>query len=132
MPQKNFIGNKNLASAIFISIFIPYFVICVTLGGFHDSFFHASQCNQLRQCAPQDSKDDQGIILEDTSQHNSDTCQICQWFKMPSPPASFLSFDIHSGCIHASLISYSNPVLSLSPVHKFTIRPPPRFSSLFA
>jgi len=130
MCLKYSIGNKNLVNTLFASIFIPYLLLCLTVGGFHDSIFSVRHCNRNHtQESLSHSTDDQEIkISGNSSQHNAETCQICQWLKTPSNLRQFLLHDMRFDCVYINLVCHSNPILPSLFIHKFTIRPPPAFS----
>jgi hypothetical protein len=132
MPLKNyFIKNKNLANVLFVSTLIPYLLLCLTLGGFHTNLFNTRECHHGQHFAAHETINTSHIkTSEDVYQHNSETCQICQWLKTPSTAVQFLSLDTQCECVHINFVYYSNPPLSSLPIHNFTIRPPPTFSCL--
>ena len=130
MPLKNyFIRNKNLANILFVSTLIPYLLLCLTLGGFHTNLFNTQDCHHGQRFALHETINTSHIeTSEDVYQHDSETCQICQWLKTPSTSVQFLSLDIQCECTYISLVYYSDPILPSLPIHNFTIRPPPAFS----
>ena len=132
MPIIQFIRKKSLASNLFASIFIPYLLLCLTMGGFHDGIFGARHCNHTQQSVSHSTDDHQIRISENFSQHNSETCQICQWLKTPSNLRQFLLHDMRFDCIYINLVCHSNPILPSLFIQKFTIRPPPAFSCFSA
>lgn len=117
--------NKNLLNILFASLFFPYFLLCLTVGGFHGGIFNGKQCSHTKQLQHQNNHDPQIGILEDVSQHHSETCQICQWLKTPSITAQFLTIDAQIDFVYMSSPRDSNPILPSLSIHKFTIRPPP-------
>ncbi len=129
-----FSGNKNLANKLFIFFLIPYLLFCITIGRFHDNSINSSSCSHSQQggISHDSSGDNQAEILRHIHHHDSETCKICQWLKSPSLSMSFLSLNAHFGYIFTKFIPYSNPVLLLLSIHKFTIRPPPSFSCFSA
>ena len=128
MPLKYFTKNENVASILFISVLLPYLLLCLTMGGFHESIFNARHSNHFHQLSSHNSiKDIEIGVLENASQHNSETCQICQWLKTPSTLVQFLLPATQFDYICNSFVYYSNPVLPSLFIHKFTIRPPPLY-----
>lgn len=125
MLLKYRIRNKNLLNILFASLFLPYFLLCLTVGGFHGGVFNEKQCSHTKQLQHQNNHDHQIGILGDVSQHHSETCQICQWLKTPSITAQFLTVDAHFDFVYISSPRDSNPILPSLSIHKFTIRPPP-------
>lgn len=120
-----FIRNKNLAN----TILLPYLFLCLTMGGFHDGIFTAKHCNHAQQSVDHHTIGDLQIgVLENIYQHNSETCQICQWLKTPSTLVQFLLLDTSSDCVCNSFVYYFDPIIPCLSIHKFTIRPPPSFS----
>src|SRR3989304_4410885 len=134
MPIIQFIRKKSLANNLFASIFIPYLLLCLTVGGFHDSIFSVRHCNRNHtQESLSHSTDDQEIkISGNSSQHNAETCQICQWLKTPSNLKQFLLHDMRFDCVYINLVCHSNQILPSLFIQKFTIRPPPAFSCFSA
>ncbi len=128
MPLNHFIRNNYLKKKLFAFILLPYLLLCLTIGGFHESIFNSSHGDHSQQLASRNTDNLPIGILKDSNRHSSETCQICQWLKTPSSLIQFLSLDTHFTCICNSLVCYSNPVLPLLSIHKFTIRPPPFFS----
>ena len=127
MPIIQFIRKKSLSNTLFASLFIPYLLLCLTVGGFHDSIFSVRHCNHTQESVSH-STEQQIRISGNPSQHNSETCQICQWLKTPSNLRQFLLHDMRFDCVYINLVCYSNPVLPSLTIRKFTIRPPPSFS----
>lgn len=128
MPANYLFGNKNLLNTLFVSIFIPYLLLCLTMGGFHDSIFSARHCNHAQLSVANNTDDLQIGVLENVSKHNAETCQICQWLKTPSNLIQLLLQDMQFGCIDTKFVCHSNPVLPSLSIQRFTIRPPPSFS----
>jgi len=128
MPLKCFIRNKNLANILFASIILPYLILSLTVGGFHNSIFNAKNCNHAQKSVSSDVDSLQVGVLEDTSKHNPETCQICQWLKTPTALTQLLSLDTKFEYVCINTICHSNPVLASLSIQKFTIRPPPSFS----
>ena len=128
MPITFSLKNKNLANNLFASIFIPYLLLCLTMGGFHDSIFSSRHCNHVKLSVANNTDDLQIGVLENVLQHNSETCQICQWLKTPSNLKQFLLHDMRFDCIYINLVCHSNPILPSLSIQRFTIRPPPAFS----
>jgi hypothetical protein len=135
MPLKQFNRKKDIYHILFVSFLIPYLLLCLTLGGFHDGI-GASHCNHGQQSGCHDYHDNACFQpvgnLDDVSQHNSETCQICQWLKTPSAIVQLLTTDAQFDFACASPPQNSNPVLPSLSIHKFTIRPPPSSSCLSA
>jgi hypothetical protein len=128
MPITFSVKNKNLANTLFAFIFIPYLLLCLTVGGFHDSIFSVRHCNHTQESLSHSTDDQQIRISENSSQHNAETCQICQWLKTPSNLKQFLLHDMRFDCIYINLVCHSNPILPSLFIQKFTIRPPPALS----
>ena len=128
MPITQFIRKKSLANNLFASILTPYLLLCITMGGFHDSIFSARHCNHAKLSVANNTDDLQIGVLENVSQHNSETCQICQWLKTPSNLKQFLLHDMRFDCVYINLVCHSNPILPSLFIQRFTIRPPPAFS----
>jgi len=127
MPITFSMKNKNLVNKLFASILTPYLLLCLTVGGFHDSIFSVRHCNHTQESVSH-STEQQIRVSGNPSQHNSETCQICQWLKTPSNLKQFLLHDMRFDCVYVSLACHSNPILPSLFIHKFTIRPPPAFS----
>ena len=127
MPIIQFIRKKSLSNTLFASLFIPYLLLCLTVGGFHDSIFSGRHCNHTQESVSH-STEQQIRISGNPSQHNSETCQICQWLKTPSNLRQFLLHDMRFDCVYINLVCYSNPILPSLFIQRFTIRPPPAFS----
>ena len=127
MPITFSMKNKNLVNKLFASILTPYLLLCLTVGGFHDSIFSVRHCNHTQESVSH-STEQQIRVSGNPSQHNSETCQICQWLKTPSNLKQFLLHDMRFDCIYINLVCHSNPILPSLFIHKFTIRPPPAFS----
>lgn len=124
MPLKLWIKNRYITKAFIIIAILPYFLLCLTMGGFHGSFITSETCTHKQ--LPLNITDDHYInTFEPVHQHNFDTCHICQWLKSPTISACILlpytTFDF----ICKSYFCYLNPLLPLKPVRKFTIRSPP-------
>ena len=132
MPIIQFIRKKSLANNLFASIFIPYLLLCLTMGGFHDSIFSVRHCNHTQKSLSHSTDDQQIRISENSSQHNAETCQICQWLKTPSNLKQFLLHNMRFDCVYINLACHSNPILPSLFIQKFTIRPPPAFSCFSA
>lgn len=128
MSLKYFIKDKNIKNTIFVFILLPYLVLCLTVGGFHNGFPFSRQCNHVQQLASHKTDYAQIATFKNISQHDSETCQICQWLKTPSTLIPFLLLDTDFEFVCINLVRYSNPIFSLLSIHKFTIRPPPSFS----
>ena len=131
MSLMYFARNKNFVNTLITSILLPYLLLCLIIGGLHNNIFNTSHCNHVQLSVHKTTNKVFIGIVEDADQHDPETCQICQWVKTPSTFLYFRPFDIQLASIYISLSYYSNPVLSLLPIHKFTIRPPPFFTSFF-
>ena len=129
MPIIQFIRKKSLSNTLFASLFIPYLLLCLTVGGFHDSIFSVLHCNHTQESVSH-STEQQIRISGNPSQHNSETCQICQWLKTPSNLRQFLLHDMRFDCVYINLVCHSNPVFPSLFIQKFTIRPPPAFACI--
>src|SRR3990170_5297792 len=127
MPITFSMKNKNLVNKLFASILTPYLLLCLTVGGFHDSIFSVRHCNHTQESVSH-STEQQISVSGNPSQHNSETCQICQWLKTPSNLKQFLLHDMRFDCIYINLVCHSNPILPSIFIQRFTIRPPPAFS----
>lgn len=130
MPITFSVKNKTLANKLFISILIPYLLLCLTIGGFHNGIFSARHCNHERESVYKYTDNQQIRISGNSSQHNSETCQICQWLKTPSNLKQFLSHDMRFDCVYINLVCHPNPILPSLFIQRFTIRPPPAFSCI--
>jgi len=131
---KNFIKNKVFTSPVVVFVLIPYLFLCLTLGGFHENIFNGEHCGHIFQSGskPHNAPDDLSIsIAQDSPQHDATTCQICQWLKTPSTPGRIFFDNTPFGYVTVRSVCYSNPILPLLPLRKFTIRPPPS-SCLFS
>jgi len=128
MPIIQFIRKKSLANKLFVSIFIPYLLLCLTMGGLHDSIFSVPHCNHTQESLSHSADDQQIRVSGNSSQHNTESCQICQWLKTPSNLRQFLLHDMRFDCIYINLVCHSNPILPSIFIQRFTIRPPPSFS----
>ena len=128
MLLKYFNKKKKVSDILFVSFLLPYFLLCITIGGLHEGIFTDKHCNHAQQSgskSPGTTDDLQEGILKDASQHDSETCQICQWLKTPSTSLQLLIHDSHFDCICVKHVCSSNPVIPSLSIHKFTIRPPP-------
>jgi len=137
MPlTKYFIRNKNRTNILFVSTLLPYLLLCLTLGGFHNSFLNTQHCNHRQHPIAHNTIDTSHTshieVSENGYQHDSETCQICQWLKTPSTSVQFLSLNTPCECTYINLVYYSDPTLPSLPIHNFTIRPPPSFSCFSA
>lgn len=128
MLLKYFNKKKKLSDILFVSFLLPYFLLCITIGGLHEGIFNDKHCSHAQQSgskSPGTTVDLQDGILKDVTQHDSETCQICQWLKTPSTSLQLLLHDSHFDCICVKPVCPSNPVIPSLSIHKFTIRPPP-------
>lgn len=127
MLLKYFIKNKKVANTLFATAFLPYLLICLTMGGAHGSFFSNSNshCDHTRQSISHKTGD---AHIENTAtvyRHDSETCQICQWLKTPSYSVKIPMLNSHLEGVYFRSFSYANLVLPSLSINKFTIRPPP-------
>lgn len=137
MPlTKYFIKNNRRTNILFVSTLLPYLLLCLTLGGFHNSFLNTHHCNHRNHPIANNtigtSYTSPIEVPENGSQHDSETCQICQWLKTPSTVVQFLTLDTHFDSVCISSPQNSSPILPSLSIHKFTIRPPPAFTCFFA
>ncbi len=132
MPLNSFARKKRLSDILLVSVLLPYLLLCLTMGGFHEGVLNTGHCGHAQQSPSHDADGPQICASADTAQHNPETCQICQWLKTPSTSAQFLPVDAQFGCIYANFACYSNPVLPSLTIHGFTIRPPPFFTCFSA
>ncbi len=128
MLLRYFHKKRNLTNTILISILLPYLLLCLTMGGFHNSISNSHHCNHTQHQVSGNPDNPHIAVLEDVSQHNAETCQICQWLKLPSVSMHFLLSNTQFDFIYTRVAYHSNPVLPSLSIHKFTIRPPPAFS----
>lgn len=128
MPIKCFSRNKYLANILFTFFILPYLILSLTMGGYHDSILNARNCNHAQKTVSSVVDNLQVGILEDTLKHNPETCQICQWLKTQTTLTHFLLLDTQFDYVCINAVYHSNPVLASLSIHKFTIRPPPYFS----
>lgn len=137
MPlMKYFIRNKNRTNILFVSILLPYLLLCLTLGGFHNSFLNTQHCNHKQHPVARKTIDTSHTSHIEVSrngyQHDSETCQICQWLKTPSSAVQFLTVDKQFDFVCVNSPRNFNPILPSLSIHKFTIRPPPSSSCFSA
>lgn len=135
MPlMKYFIGNKDRTNILLVSMLFPYLLLCLTFGGFHNSFLNTQHCNHKQQLTIWKTIDTSHAsrieISEEGYQHDSETCQICQWLKMPSTVAQFLLFYAQYDFAFVSHPQNSNPILPPLSILDFNIRPPPFFANI--
>ena len=124
MVLKHLIDNKNSTNLVFVLILLPYFILCLTIGGAHESIFDTRHCNNPRQVC--NNSDGLHICAGENKEiHNAETCQICKWLKTPSTQIKLQSTKAYFDWINDNVICYSNPELASLSIHKFTIRPPP-------
>lgn len=125
---KNLIKNKGFTSPAIVFLLLPYLFLCLTLGGFHEYVFNGKHCGHSFQpvstprAAPVALS---GSMVQDSSQHDAATCQVCQWLKTPSTPGQIFLDNTPFDYVIARPVCYSNPVIPTLPLRKFTIRPPP-------
>jgi hypothetical protein len=129
-PSLNKSLKKNLhkildsTNLVFVLILLPYFILCLTIGGAHESIFDVRHCENPRQSC----NDSHGLHIcagEGKEIHSAETCQICKWLKTPSTQIKLQSTKAYFNWINDNVICYSNPELASLSIHKFTIRPPP-------
>lgn len=125
----NIIKNKRITNILFVSTILPYLLLCLTLGGFHNSFLNTQHCNHrqhpLSQKAIDTSYTSHIEVSENGYQHNAETCQICQWLKTPSTVVQFLTLDTQFDFVCVNAVCHSNSAFPHLSIGKFTIRPPP-------
>lgn len=129
---KYFNRKKKVSDILFVSFFLPYFLLCITLGEVHEGNKH---CTHVNQTGTQSQNCPDGLqveVVNDSSKHDTETCQICQWLKTPSTPGQMLSDNTLSDCVCIRPSCYSNPLIPPLSIHRFTIRPPPSFPFLSA
>lgn len=136
MPlTKYIIKNKRITNILFVSTLLPYLLLCLTLGGFHNSLLNTKHCNHRQHPIARKNIDTSHTshieVSEKGYQHDSETCQICQWLKTPSSAVQFLTLNLQFDFVYVSSPRNFNPILPSLSIHKFTIRPPP-FSSCFS
>lgn len=125
MLLRYFHKKRKLTNTIFISILLPYLLLCITMGGFHNSNFNPHHCDHTPHLTSDTPDDARIVALKSVSRHNAETCQICQWLKSPSTSIHFLLSNTQFDFIYTRTANHSNPVLPSLSIHKFTIRPPP-------
>ncbi|MDR4507758.1 MAG: hypothetical protein MRJ65_05895 [Candidatus Brocadiaceae bacterium] len=123
-------NNKTRTNVLFVVMLLPYILLSLTMGGFHQGLLHLQDKHSHNHQLKPDSATGASHFstIETASHHDADTCGICQWLKTPSNPASFFPAHAQFGCVFTCLTRYCPPFISTSPIHKFTIRPPPTFS----
>ena len=124
--------NKNLKDTLSVFVFLPYLILCITMGGFHNSFFKTHHCEYREQLSSQNTDSPHLETSEGGTHHNSETCQICQWLKTPSTVIHFLFIDNKFEYVCTNPVRYNIAVIISLTVHRFTIRPPPLFSCFSA
>lgn len=127
--------RKKLPNILFVSFILPYFLLCITLGGFHEGIFNHKHCTHVNQTETESRNCPNGLqagVVNDPSKHDTETCQICQWLKTPSTTGQMLADNTPFDCIYIRPARYSNPLISPLSIHRFTIRPPPFFSCFSA
>lgn len=136
MTLMNFNRKKNVGNIFFVSLLVPYILLCLTMGGFHGGVFSSNHCNHELKNGSYGNHDNNGCQLigtrDDITQHDSETCQICQWLKTPSASVPFLTVDAHFDFVCVSSPRDFNTILPSLSIHKYTIRPPPASSSISA
>jgi len=124
--------NKKLTHIPFLAFVIPYLLLTLTVGGFHNGSIEISDCNHSQTLVSDETANAQIKHQEKTGQHDSETCQICHWLKSPSVVIQFLPVHTQFDFVCISFPRNSNPILSSLSIHRFTIRPPPFFSCFSA
>lgn len=125
MIVKKFFRNKKIANVLFVSVFIPYLLLCLTMGGFHSRTHNTEHCGVEPSTVFNNTANEEIPASVFAFYHDSETCQICQWLKTHSAPIRFLSPESLYECVYTRNVYYSNPDLSSFYIHKFAIRPPP-------
>ena len=116
--------NKKFINISVLTFLIPYLLLTLTVGGFHNGSFGASECEHTQPHVVEETTGAQIKHHEDAGQHNPETCQICQWLKTSSLTCQFLTFETFAG-ITSTISAPTHAVISLTTIHKLTIRPPP-------
>ncbi|WP_347274239.1 hypothetical protein [Candidatus Kuenenia sp.] len=116
--------NKKFTNIAVLTFLIPYLLLTLTVGGFHNGSFGASECEHTQPHVVEETTGAQIKHHEDARQHNPETCQICQWLKTSSLTCQFLTFETFAG-ITSTISAPTYAVISLTTIHKLTIRPPP-------
>lgn len=131
MPLKQFNKKKDIHNTLFVSLLISYLLLCLTMGGFHEGISSTNHCDHGLQSGSHNNHDNadslQVGISDDVSQHDAETCQICQWLKTPSTVVPFFKLDTQSDLVCIRSPHNFNLILPSLSIHKFTIRPPPTF-----
>ena len=116
--------NKKFINTSVLTFLIPYLLLTLTVGGFHNGSFGASECEHTQDHVVEETTGTQIKHQEDAGQHNPETCQICQWLKTSSLTCQFLTFETFAG-ITSIISAPTHSVLTSTTIHKLTIRPPP-------
>lgn len=117
--------NKKFINIAVLTFLIPYLLLTLTVGGFHNGSFGASDCGHNTQAhVVEETTGAQIKHQKDAGQHNPETCQICQWLKTSSLTRQFLTFETFAGITY-TFSAPTHSVLSSATIHKLTIRPPP-------
>lgn len=136
MLLKHFNRKRDIGNIFFVALIIPYLLLCLTMGGFHEGISGANHCSHDLQSGSYGNHDDAGCRLvekRDTiAQHDSETCQICHWLKTPSASESFLTVDAQFGFVCIRSPGNFKLLLPSLSIQKFTIRPPPAGSCFSA
>ncbi len=132
-----FIRNKNRTNILFVSTLLPYLLLCLVLGSLHNTFLKNQYCSHgqhtiIAHKTPDISESSRLEVSENGYQHNSATCQICEWLNTPSVAVPFFAVEMQFDFICISSPGNSNPILSSLSIQRFTIRPPPSFPCYFA
>lgn len=127
MIVKNFFRNKKIANGFFVTVLLPYILLCLTMGGFHNGINNTKHCGGVPFAEFNNTSNEEINAPVFVSYHDSESCQICQWLKTHSIPMRFLLPESRPEYLYSRDVSYSNPDLSSFFTHKFAIRPPPYF-----
>lgn len=122
--------SKKFANITFLTFLIPYLLLTLTMGGFHNGGFGISDCNHAQTFVFDETTDAQIQHQEETNQHDPETCQICQWLKSSSITSQFFTYDAFFGNVFVVSASSYHALPAIS-IHKFTIRPPPIYLYFF-
>jgi len=128
--MRNLPKNKKLTDILLTTLLIPYLLLVITMGGFHD-IITAKECEHINF----KSGNEFNIQIQDRKiidQHDSDSCQICQWLKTSPTSTCFPSFETKLGCAVYTSALLACPFLPTLSIDKYTIRPPPSFSCIIS
>ncbi|MDP6924853.1 MAG: hypothetical protein R2568_05710 [Candidatus Scalindua sp.] len=99
--------SKHVFRKLSILILIPYFILCITAGGFH-AFDHKAyhghaDCSQtVSDLSNSEQSGNSAPILCDND-HSEDNCIVCKWLKN-SPKKVYLSQDTSSFILNTSAL----------------------------